>query len=122
MKRLFLHLMPKLLMMRRTHYTLPDYDDSIPCNGYTNEIDVRDSISDFPGDYKDNPDGCYDNMGSHMPHSSESEHTYPRQLTPEVLHALRSVRFIAQHIKDADKINEVSTILIIIYIKVQTLK
>lgn len=29
-------------------------------------------------------------------------------MTAEVLQALRSVRFIAQHIKDADKDNEVS--------------
>lgn len=89
-------------------------------------------MSDFPGEYKENQDGSFDNIGSHMPHSSgkfyifvtknlfilynfnpfsisESEHTlFPRQLTPEVLQALRSVRFIAQHIKDADKDNEVS--------------
>lgn len=33
---------------------------------------------------------------------------FPRQLSPEVMQALRGVRFIAQHIKDADKDNEVS--------------
>jgi hypothetical protein len=38
----------------------------------------------------------------------------PRQLSPEVLSAIQSVRFIAQHIKDADKDNEVSTINIIL--------
>lgn len=43
----------------------------------------------------------------------ESEHTFPRNLTPDVLQALRSVRFIAQHIKDADKDNEVSVLLFI---------
>lgn len=32
---------------------------------------------------------------------------FPRRLTPEVMKALRDVRFIAQHIKDADKDNEV---------------
>lgn len=31
----------------------------------------------------------------------------PRHLSPEVAAALKSVRFIAQHIKDADKDNEV---------------
>ena len=36
-KRLFLGFMPRLLMMRRTKYTLPEYDDSI----HTNEIDLR---------------------------------------------------------------------------------
>ena len=58
-------------MMRRTQYTLPDYDDTTPSNAYTNEIDVsRDSISDFPGDYKDGQDGSFDNIGSNLPHSS----------------------------------------------------
>lgn len=33
---------------------------------------------------------------------------FPRQLSPEVMQALRGVRFIAQHIKDADNDNEVS--------------
>lgn len=49
-----------------------------------------------------------------MPHSSESEQNIiPRILTPEVLQAMRSVRFIAQHIKDADKDNEVSEVVLI---------
>lgn len=39
---------------------------------------------------------------------SDSDNVIPRRLTPEVLQALRAVRFIAQHIKDADKDNEVS--------------
>lgn len=41
MKYLFLEIMPKILRMRRTHYSLPDYDDSLAPSGYTNEIDVR---------------------------------------------------------------------------------
>jgi nicotinic acetylcholine receptor len=36
-KRLFLGIMPKILMMRRAKYALPEYDDSI----HTNEIDLR---------------------------------------------------------------------------------
>lgn len=36
-KRLFLQFMPRVLMMRRTKYTLPEYDDSI----HTNEVDMR---------------------------------------------------------------------------------
>lgn len=48
----------------------------------------------------------------HFPHFLfnqvlDSENIFPRKLTPEVLQALRGVRFIAQHIKDADKDNEV---------------
>lgn len=38
---------------------------------------------------------------------TDSENVFPRQLSPEVLQALRGVRFIAQHIKEADKDNEV---------------
>ena len=41
MKKLFLQLMPKLLMMRRTKYSLPDYDDTFVSNGYTNELEMR---------------------------------------------------------------------------------
>lgn len=40
---------------------------------------------------------------------TDSDITFPRQLSPEVLQALRGVRFIAQHIKDADKDNEVTS-------------
>lgn len=34
----------------------------------------------------------------------------PKRLTSEVLAAIQSVRFIAQHIKDSDKDNEVSVL------------
>lgn len=37
----------------------------------------------------------------------DADNIIPKQMTPEVLQALRGVRFIAQHIKDADKDNEV---------------
>lgn len=42
-RKLFLHIMPRILMMRRTKYSLPDYDyhDNLPASAYTNEIDVR---------------------------------------------------------------------------------
>lgn len=38
---------------------------------------------------------------------TDSENTMPRHLSPDILAALKGVRFIAQHIKDADKDNEV---------------
>ena len=38
---------------------------------------------------------------------TDSENTMPRHLSPDVMAALKGVRFIAQHIKDADKDNEV---------------
>ncbi len=40
-RKIFLHYMPKFMHMRRTHYSLPDYDDTTPSQGYTNEIEVR---------------------------------------------------------------------------------
>lgn len=65
------------MCMRRTHYSLPDYDDNAPAHGYANEIDARDSISDFPNEYgKDGgvvggpgADGQYGDAPN-MPHSS----------------------------------------------------
>lgn len=52
---------------------------------------------------------------------TDSENTMPRHLSPDVISALKGVRFIAQHIKNADKDNEVSemihsSILIIIHL------
>ncbi|XP_077290481.1 acetylcholine receptor subunit beta-like 2 isoform X2 [Arctopsyche grandis] len=124
MNKLFLHFLPKILMMRRTKYTLPDYDDNYTSNGYTNEIDLRESLSDpFTPDYKSGQEG-FDSVGQafgrgadeearptppHMSHGSvpEADNVLPRNMSPEVQAALRGVRFIAQHIKDADKDNEV---------------
>ena len=40
--------------------------------------------------------------------TGESANFIPSQLSPEVIQALEGVRFIAQHIKDADKDNEVN--------------
>lgn len=45
-------------------------------------------------------------------HLTEAEQIIiPRTLTSEVLAAIQSVRFIAQHIKDSDRDNEVSRLL-----------
>ncbi|XP_031636447.1 acetylcholine receptor subunit beta-like 2 isoform X2 [Contarinia nasturtii] len=104
-RKFFLEFLPKLMMMRRTKYLMPDYDDNAPFHGYINEMDVRDSMSDFTSDYKiDGQDGNFENIASNVPHTSDN--IFPRKLTPDVLQALRGVRFIAQHIKDADKDNE----------------
>lgn len=66
-RRIFLDFLPKVMMMRRTEYILPDYDDNAPCHGYTNEIDVRDSFSELPHEYKmDGQEGQFE----HMAHSS----------------------------------------------------
>ncbi|XP_017883494.1 acetylcholine receptor subunit beta-like 2 [Ceratina calcarata] len=116
-RQVFLNWMPRMLMMRRTPYSTPEYDDTYMDSGYTNEIDF--SVSDYPLELKGSPDGFesvtsqYKNMREDdarlMPHASvtDSENTMPRHLSPEVISALKGVRFIAQHIKDADKDNEV---------------
>lgn len=49
---------------------------------------------------------------------ADSENMLPRHLSPEVLSALQGVRFIAQHIKDADKDNEVSSLCIFFFITI----
>lgn len=40
-RRVFLNWMPTILMMRRTQYSAPDYDDTYMDSGYTNEVDFR---------------------------------------------------------------------------------
>lgn len=63
-------------MMRRTKYTLPEYDDEIHAQ-QPNDMDgrnyYRDSLTDYPNEYKDNNEGAYDmghpNHPNH-PHSS----------------------------------------------------
>lgn len=144
-KRLFLQFMPRVLMMRRTKYSLPDYDDTIHTNdvhedmrwitrilffplNYLKRI-FRDHYgNEYPHEYKDNHEGFDQNQhqqpgkfsGNHQifysashilsPHyETEGEQIIiPRTLTSEVLAAIQSVRFIAQHIKDSDRDNEVS--------------
>jgi len=40
-RQVFLNWMPRVLMMRRTPYSTPEYDDAYMNSGYTNEIDYR---------------------------------------------------------------------------------
>lgn len=40
-RKIFLQFMPKLLIMRRTTYALPEYDDSTPPRGYMNDLDMQ---------------------------------------------------------------------------------
>lgn len=51
-----------------------------------------------------------------------SSNITPRTLSANVLSALQSVRFIAQHIRDADKDNEVSTRLTKLWTPLNLLK
>ncbi|NP_001107771.1 nicotinic acetylcholine receptor alpha 11 subunit precursor [Tribolium castaneum] len=96
-RKIFLQFMPKLLIMRRTTYTLPEYDDSLPPRGYSGEIEMQLNMRDpFNTDFK---------MKAHS--SMSSSNITPRFLSANVLSALQGVRFIAQHIRDADKDNEI---------------
>ena len=65
--------MPRVLMMRRTKYTLPEYDDEIHAL-LPNDMDgrnyYRDSLTDYPNEYKDNNEGAYDMGHPNHPHSS----------------------------------------------------
>lgn len=40
-RKIFLQFMPRLLIMRRTTYTLPEYDDTMPPHGYQNEMEMQ---------------------------------------------------------------------------------
>ncbi|XP_071560476.1 nicotinic acetylcholine receptor beta2 isoform X1 [Temnothorax nylanderi] len=116
-RHMFLNWMPRVLMMRRTPYSTPEYDDAYMDSAYTNEIDY--SVSDYPLELKGSPDAfesvtstyksIRDDDARHVPHASvtDSENIMPKHLSPDVISALKGVRFIAQHIKDADKDNEV---------------
>ncbi|EZA60916.1 Acetylcholine receptor subunit beta-like protein [Ooceraea biroi] len=88
-RQVFLNWMPRVLMMRRTPYSTPEYDDTYMNSAYINEIDYRNICIDL-----------------NIIPVTDSENTIPR-LSPDVISALKGVRFIAQHIKDADKDNEV---------------
>lgn len=45
-KKIFLGCMPRLMMMRRTHYSLPDYDDTAPPRSYHHQLEPRDSLTE----------------------------------------------------------------------------
>ncbi|XP_018335066.1 acetylcholine receptor subunit beta-like 2 [Agrilus planipennis] len=116
-RKIFLEFMPKMLIMRRTKYSIPEYDDTLPPRGFTTaDMEIYQSgISDpFTTDFKvttmepsfvlQNQDQDDLKMKAHTSHST----TYtPKVLSPNVLQALQGVRFIAQHIRDADKDNEI---------------
>jgi len=53
---------------------------------------------------------CFDLISSLRRPTEQEQIVIPKRLTSEVLAAIQSVRFIAQHIKDSDKDNEVSWI------------
>ncbi|RLU19686.1 hypothetical protein DMN91_008243 [Ooceraea biroi] len=101
-RQVFLNWMPRVLMMRRTPYSTPEYDDTYMNSAYINEIDY--SVSGYPLELKGSPDAFESVTSTYK--ITDSENTIPR-LSPDVISALKGVRFIAQHIKDADKDNEV---------------
>nr|CAH7764757.1 unnamed protein product [Callosobruchus chinensis] len=116
-RKIFLQFMPKLLIMRRTTYTLPEYDDNQPPRSYSNDMDVQMNMGEpFTTDFKittrepsfvlQNSDQEDGKMKAHSSMTGSSNMT-PKALSANVLAALEGVRFIAQHIRDADKDNEI---------------
>ncbi|GLV31949.1 nicotinic Acetylcholine Receptor beta2 [Carabus blaptoides fortunei] len=121
-RKLFLQFMPRILVMRRTTYTLPEYDDTLPPRGYNNDMDIQ-MGEPFTSDFKittREPSYVLQNAANQDPdeakmkaHSSsntlltDTSNMTPRTMSSNVLSALQGVRFIAQHIRDADKDNEV---------------
>ncbi|KAK9880272.1 hypothetical protein WA026_010145 [Henosepilachna vigintioctopunctata] len=100
MKKIFLIWMPKLLIMRRTTYSLPEYDDSLPPRNYMSEIDMQSNARNKEFRVSSSREHTHASITS-------SFNTTPRQLSQNVLDALQGVRFIAQHIRDADKDREI---------------
>ncbi|XP_059490094.1 acetylcholine receptor subunit beta-like 2 isoform X1 [Neocloeon triangulifer] len=115
-KTVFLDAMPRILMMRRPHYSPRDH--------YEHDEPFADNA--FPGDFRDGlGDGFHDgkmsplsspfessfkhDLEDHMEAHSSDHHEViaGRQASPELLAALEGVQFIAQHMKDADIDNDV---------------
>ncbi|KAK4882974.1 hypothetical protein RN001_006293 [Aquatica leii] len=117
-RKIFLQFMPRLLIMRRTTYVLPEYNDNMPPRGFSaNDMDMQLSMGEpFTTDFKittsdpsflmHNPEHDDGKMKAHSSMTDTSNMT-PKTLSAGVLSALQGVRFIAQHIRDADKDNEV---------------
>ncbi|XP_045116272.1 acetylcholine receptor subunit beta-like 2 isoform X3 [Portunus trituberculatus] len=121
-KRVFIHVMPRLLLMRRPQYDprsrqslseqeyidgMADGDLSDPFGGepYVEYNGDGGSLSGDAPSYKFSEDflsshatGKCDLGGCHI----HSQRTY----SPEIQKAIEGVQFIAQHIKDADRDNE----------------
>ncbi|XP_065226403.1 acetylcholine receptor subunit beta-like 2 isoform X2 [Planococcus citri] len=124
-RKIFLDIMPPLLMMRRPPYTLADlygHNYLMGSSAY-----ICDDVS-FSEGYGVDPKNSspreltvgYETMSSiyksscsresHKGHDSapiDPENIIPRHMSPDVLTALQGVRFIANHIKHTDKENEV---------------
>ncbi|ODM91301.1 Acetylcholine receptor subunit beta-like 2 [Orchesella cincta] len=116
-KKVFLEFMPRVLCMKRPEYH-PRYafesDFSTPANTATNGTDY--GMAFGTGTLR--RDSYYDSSPRTESSVDQSRHVKSfsddsgdlgmnRQYSPEVLAALQSVQFIAQHIKDEDKDNEV---------------
>ncbi|ENN74447.1 hypothetical protein YQE_08965, partial [Dendroctonus ponderosae] len=116
-RKIFLQFMPKILIMRRTTYSIPEYDDRQPPRGYlTAEVELN-MGEPFTSDFKittEDPSCVLQNadpddsnkMKAHSSMGDSSTNVTPKSLSANVLAALEGVRFIAQHIRDADKNNE----------------
>ncbi|XP_040565885.1 acetylcholine receptor subunit beta-like 2 [Lepeophtheirus salmonis] len=107
MRKIFIHIMPRMLLMTRPHY-IPRYSAEPPLKSRSND----DLMYNQDQDSKKlnghcgpttNEDQCKKNG------KDEQDSTKPnkKKSISNVACALRGVEFIAQHIKNADKDNEV---------------
>ncbi|KAL0270716.1 UNVERIFIED_CONTAM: hypothetical protein PYX00_008024 [Menopon gallinae] len=119
-KNVFLNFIPRMLMMRRPHYSLrhdgyEDGGDNFNVLDYGMNEPFPPELKGSPGFesvttvYKNalNTESDENAGNNRQSHPADAENTLPRNLSPELLLALQGVRFIAQHIKNADKDNEV---------------
>ncbi|XP_045599542.1 acetylcholine receptor subunit beta-like 2 [Procambarus clarkii] len=125
-RRVFINVMPRLLLMRRPQYDPRDRHDKLSDQEYfdpLSEGEICDPYSEaafveYSGDqgsvggpgYKYNDDFLSSHGGGKCSESCDlggchlhSQRTY----SPEIQKAIEGVQFIAQHIKDADRDNEV---------------
>ncbi|XP_013791042.1 acetylcholine receptor subunit alpha-like, partial [Limulus polyphemus] len=107
-RRVFIHIMPRLLLMQRPHFTSDDEQGqplkflSRSCNG----VEVRrDSFLQIPRSARDPDPFTY--RGHESPEEAEAlsggRYYTHRQHHPEINQAIESILLIAEHIRKADE-------------------
>ncbi|KAB7499770.1 Acetylcholine receptor subunit beta-like 2 [Armadillidium nasatum] len=108
-KKVFIHLMPRLLLMKRPLYDprerhLHSTSEQEFLEGLCNE-DISDTYRDAFADLQTNEDILSSHTSNKCEMGGCHMHT-TRSYSPHIQKAIEGVQFIAQHIKDADKDNE----------------
>lgn len=74
--------MPRIMMMRRTHYSLPDYDDTAPPRSYHHQLEPRDSLTEN----EDLMNGNDIELEHGMDHDEYHDHEYHKDEENGVMH------------------------------------